>query len=392
MFETVCFKLNARDWLYVKVYPEHCSELVEQMKHKSLFKSWGWAVVILCLVFSFLGMNPAMAQNVPPQDHGGQDLIIDRFNFIWGKHTGIRNFIIPENSRAYIRHYRPDEPERGVLEIFAETIQIAGEIDGWGAGYTGGGGGGGGGNGGNIGMLPYIAPDGSRLIQAGQDGRPGGGNYCCFDGPSPGDGPARGEISEPGGYDVPGGNTDVTTDTSLLMGSGAGGARGAESTTATYPYLLLPFPGSPGGYGGGTGGGCVKLFAQKTMEFSGYIRTTGSFGSPGRPGFPAHCFDSGCIGGAGGRGGGSRPYSTLAVFNESGAGGGVLLVCDSPNSLTLTGEIDTRGGGVYLENGGTVKIFYRGEQPTSGTIQSPRVYFRDLGELPLSKSQGWIVR
>ena len=220
-----------------------------------------------------------------------------------------------------------------------------------------------------------------------------GGNYCCFEGPSPGDGPARGAISEPGGYNVPGGNTDVTTDTSLLMGSGAGGAPGWESTTYTFPYQFMPFPGSPGGSGGGTGGGCVKLFAQKTLTFSGHIRTTGSFGNIGSPGSNAHCFDSGCFGGAGGNGGGSRPYLTLGPRNRAGGGGGVLLFCDSPNSLTLTGEIDTRGGGEFLENGGTVKIFYKGERPTSGTIQSPRVYYRDLGELPLSEPHAcWILR
>ena len=148
-------------------------------------KRVGYIVIVGVIFFA---QNQVFAQEThlqskyefPPQDHGGQDFIIEEFGVVWGKHTGIRNFTVSENALVVVSRYRPDEPKRGSLEIFAETIRIAGEIDGWGAGYTGGGGGGGGGSGGHLDAFPYIAPDGGRLIQAGQDGRSGGGKLLLF--------------------------------------------------------------------------------------------------------------------------------------------------------------------------------------------------------------------
>jgi len=61
--------------------------------------------------------------------------------------------------------------------------------------------------------------------------------------------------------------------------------------------------------------------------------------------------------------------------------------------LVLQGPIDARGGRDQMTNGGTVKLFYRGDSPTTATIQSPRIYLRDLDRSPLNLgSDGLVVR
>jgi len=115
----------------------------------------------------------------------------------------------------------------------------------------------------------------------------------------------------------------------------------------SIPVFATCSSGGPGG-GGGSGGG---------TQANGSAGTSGAVGC-----------------GSGGGGGGG---SAGAGNGGNGAGGGVLLK-NTSGSMTISGTIDTRGGGSSTTNGGTVKIFYSGSVPSTIGVTSGRTYTQSL--------------
>jgi len=158
----------------------------------------------------------------------------------------------------------------------------------------------------------------------------------------------------------------------------------------------------------GVGGGYIILYSKKTINLSGIVNAkgkTGSIGYPGGDGIDAGGMPKGGDGGWGGEsdffeeifeggqgGSGGKGYNngldrgedgTPGKNGGAGGGGAILLICDSSSSMTITGTLDARGGRDQIQNGGTVKIFYKGTKPEDATIFSPRIYYRNLDLLPL---------
>jgi hypothetical protein len=289
-------------------------------------------------------------------DHGGEDLIISEDITLYGGHLNINRFQVATSTTLSVALYDPEKPMTGRLTIRAQDIDVDGVINAFGAGYTGGGGG-----------SKEVDEDTGEVILGGSGRYPGftaqssTGHY--------GDGDARGihdyrnNISD-GGYSEEGLNGDVSFDESLLMGSGGAGGDAWD----VYQYA------KGGGGGGGSGGGFVKLYAQNSAVITGVIITRGSLGENGGDG--KYVSEGDDLTAVNGRGGNAWPYeegvggitvnSNSEALSEgycgtrggSGAGGGVLLRCDTPNALSVTGVIDARGErDDYTENGGTVKVF-----------------------------------
>src|SRR5690606_3516437 len=57
--------------------------------------------------------------------------------------------------------------------------------------------------------------------------------------------------------------------------------------------------------------------------------------------------------------GGRNGDGSFAQDGGAGGGGGMVFFCEMPGGLSVTGELDARGGREQLVNGGTVKAFYR---------------------------------
>jgi hypothetical protein len=335
---------------------------------------------LLLSLSAFLSIS-AQAADYPPADHQGADLIAGHGDHIWGLHENIGTFEVPVNATIYVLPHVPDILASGFLEIHANRILVHGTINARGAGYEGG-------NGGNGGRGEYGYPD-YLAAQLGALGWPGTG-------------PARGLRQEDGGYNVPGGNTDKTTDSTVIMGSGGGGGNGGNGGAAAS--YMDPGGGGGGGGAGGCGGGCVRLFSIDELEILGLISAAGTTGGNGTNGGNAFSFYNPSCGtyyaggeggyggkaitfeqglkGSGGNGLGGGENGAPGRDGGTGAGGGIFLYCQSPNGLTVSGILDARGGRNQLSNGGTVKLFYKGEVSTTDTIHSPRIYYRNLNLLP----------
>ena len=362
------------------------------------------SALLACCIFATLA---SPARDIPPQDHGGADLILADGDRIWGDQTGIRRFEVPAGALVRLHQYFPSIPGSGQVHVSAEEIVVAGELNAEGCGYTGGGGQGGAG--------VYNSVDARR----GADGAP---RYLDYTSPPStwpyayGDGPAAGPPfafftglpSPVGGYNVSGRNTDETTDSLVLMGSGGGGGsswnEGGESR-CNHPGL-----GYHGGTSGGAGGGAIRLMAKGSLLVSGRILTASINGRGGTAGKRASAIPNSQLpffctitGGDGGNGG-----SCTSVIEESppsarlgsGGGGGVLLMCESDGGLTVTGTVDCRStrstsststnGGVL--NGGTLKIFYNGQVTLTGSLRGGRVYRRNTAAStnPELLQSGWV--
>ncbi|MEO0101362.1 MAG: CARDB domain-containing protein [candidate division WOR-3 bacterium] len=204
---------------------------------------------------------------------------------------------------------------------------------GYGGGGGGGGGfsagGGGGGGGGTGGVNAYWINGGN-----------GGGPYGGLGGTgSSGNTPQSGQN---GGYRTANGNGDVTTDSSVYMGSGGGGA--GSSSNGGY---------GGGGGGGGAGGGAIRLEAMNNLTVSGNIYAQGAGG--GQSGGPTF----------------------LNYYGGGGAGGGVCLAGVNVN---LSGTIDVRGRQyqtLSTINGGTIKIFY-GTLNNTATMYYGRLFTQEV--------------
>jgi len=343
----------------------------------------------------------------PPQDHGGANVFLQDGDVIWGEHTNVGVFSVANGARVIIRPYDGDTPSQpyGQLAVEAHVVIVAGNLDAAGSGYTGAGGGGGGagswpGLGGTGGAARYIARfAGSTSLSGygGADGCPGSLSGCGFStgggAGRDGDGPFAGVYEyhfnedrlewerASGGYAAKEANGDTSIDDSLLIGSGAcSGAGGfglredAGPGTAGY-----------GGASGGSGGGKIRLHARDLLEIrdGSVITADGTMGRPRNPAVPATG-----PGAHGSPGADAWPPDPNVVINMTdwlvtggaGAGGGILLRCDTPGGLELapTARISSLGGGAsrLTVNGGTVKLFYSGVDPeTSGVlIEAGRVY------------------
>jgi hypothetical protein len=209
---------------------------------------------ISCLICLFMMTGSFPVQGFPI-DHGGADLLIEEDTKLSGEHLNINRFHVATSTTLSVAFYDPSTTMTGRLIIHANNIEINGNINASGAGYTGGGGGQGGGFTGDVGQGRYVGYEGVDYY-----GRRGDG---------PGASPSQ------GGYNIPKWNTDTTIDESLLMGSGGSGGNGGSSDGAGA---------GGGGGGGGCGGGFVKLYAEHRLVISGKILTNGVRGQNGGDG------------------------------------------------------------------------------------------------------------
>jgi hypothetical protein len=224
----------------------------------------------------------------------------------------------------------------------------------------------------------------------------------------------NGSAGEDGGYFAPGVNGDITIGLYIRMGSGGGGGGGAAGGGAGIPGTLGKIAGGGGGSGasGASGGGAIRLFAVNTLRVGGAVDTRGALlgggGSPspisrlqvGNNGqdaiitlLEARGGDGGIgadaaagagidLGGIGGRGLADRATGQGWPGGNGGwaggaAGGGMVLYCMMQDGMDLTsGTLDARGSMDTLGNGGTVKIFFTGANPTlqNVTIYAGRIY------------------
>jgi hypothetical protein len=199
----------------------------------------------------------------------------------------------------------------GQLTIYANSVTIAGTIDGAGRGMPGGVSFRGvGGNGGSerIGLSSYAGITyaggagagayGSNGGSAGTSGSAGAsGASNTGDGGSGGGGGGNGgNASTIAGYLAAGTNGDSSTDESLTFGSGggaggsgSGGGGGGSGAQGTPPAIGFGGcggaggSGGAGGYGGkgGNGGALIKIIAAGNVTVSGSILATGSSGTSG---------------------------------------------------------------------------------------------------------------
>lgn len=208
----------------------------------------------------------------------------------------------------------------GRLTIYANTVTVSGLIDGSGRGMPGGVNiAGTGGAGGAAGVAP--SPPGAGGLGDSTAGGPGSGDYggtggsagnsaapggaagSALDSTRSGAGGGGGNVgllssggsASAGGYLLAGVNGDLSTDSSVVAGSGGGaggtggsgaGGGGGLSGQATAPNC--PGAGGQGGKGGnggqggkgGNGGAAVYIYAS-SVTVSGNINTTGQSGSAG---------------------------------------------------------------------------------------------------------------
>ncbi|MDD5477349.1 MAG: hypothetical protein PHG87_03995 [Candidatus Omnitrophica bacterium] len=208
------------------------------------------------------------------------------------------------------------------LKVHGVTANIAGNLNGDYAGYTGGAGGlktnwptgatggYGGINGGGIGGTANSSPNSSG-------GGGGGGGYGTAAG-SGGSGDAAGGAAGGAGGPILASSTLNGIDINMGAGAGGGGGGGGGDT-------LLGI----NGYQGNSGGGAVYLYASTTATVSGTISMNGGAGGAGGAGGGS---TDGCYSNRAGNGGGG---------GGGGAGGGILI---NGNAVTVSGTLRTNGG------------------------------------------------
>lgn len=325
-------------------------------------------------------------------NHSGADWTPSSGDSLCGLHVNINNFRINGGDTVYVMPYDGVNSNYGFLEVQANNnVQVLGTLTASGAGYGGGGGGAGGspycnvencnpggtcgptgsggsgiaggsgGSGGNCGSSGAGGGSGGGPY-GGNNGSPGNSSGCGGSGPNGGNG-------NNGGYAAIGSNGDSSTNDLLNIGSGGGGGGGGSS-----PECFGPAGYGGGGGAGNRGGGYIKLIAVNNLTLNGSLNATGLSNSSGNgaagtnTSCPANIFNArGSDGGNAGSSGSSAPsghggamcsfYSASDGGNGgAGAGGGALL---KGSQIVISGgaDIDARGGGGLIANGGTVKIF-----------------------------------
>ncbi len=379
------------------------------------------AMVALCLAAS----GGLYAADYAPHDWDGSDLTLQDGDVLWGLHKNIGTLNIPKEAVVGILEYATTVPSSGYLDIQARRIILDGKIDAKGKGYPGGGGGGGGGGavvarddytrgeggiGGRGKTDPQIGADGGQGDRdqdaPGGNGGLGGQGLGDFGGTGGIGGVGKGDEAgtdgargNDGGYDIPGINSDKTTDTSTRMGSGGGGGGGGAGGGTREgewwewdPVWSGAGGGGGGGASGGTGGGYVRLTVSEILLFRGEIDTSGTLGTNGSNGIAGRVSGNNSYGGDGGDGANvdAEGEGEGGVYGEpaedarrggpggdggAGSGGGVVLACEDNTGMFLTGTIYATGGGELLTNGGTVKILHpTGEIVNTAEINAGRVF------------------
>ncbi len=373
------------------------------------------ATMIATLGFAALGV--AHGAEYPSADHGGANLTLADGDVIWGVHTGIGNLTIPAGVVVKVEPYdgsnRSDQmsnTQTGTVRIEAESVNIEGVLTADSAGYSGAGGAGG--------SAPYVAGctrgEGGpgryqyslfNSLLAGGDGTMccgfnlmtcggsccggfycGGGSLMWGGSPREADGFDFGySKAAPGewwracggymsGYGV-GMNSDTTTDEKIIMGSGGAGSHGGFGGGAEQAR-------GDGGASGGNGGGSIALVARLSLSLGPAARISAE-GDMGRGRVPPPT--TGCRGADGAA---TYPPDPALVIDMAdwtnsggaGAGGGILLQCKTLDGFDLQpgATISNLGGGGLVQNGGTVKLFYIQNQPSTigVTIQTGRLFLR----------------
>jgi len=328
------------------------------------------AKVLFALMFFVAVMNSAYSQ-CGPVDHAGADLIISTNTTLGGEHTNIGKFQVSSGVTLSV------DPVCKYLIIEADTIIVAGIINGNYAGDAGGSGGVGGGmaNGsgnpgqGGFGGLAGTGPGGGNAGLAGLAGgtitQICGGLFCSgnrdgLNGGGGGGGGASGgayggigaaggwgaygsgftgatggDYGQPGNPKSPFGSEDGVD---IAWGSGGGGAGAGGGGWSN---------GDNGGRGG-NGGAMVRLTSAGPLTLSGSITCSGEQGYAGGNGGGESTDDSYTCSSSG--------YSSCGICSESvfdaaggaggggggGSGGGIMLQAQGP--MVVTGILHAKGG------------------------------------------------
>lgn len=352
------------------------------------------------IVFLYILAPLSLATDYPSQDHSGANLTFANGDRIWGWHINLGNFYIPANCTVKLYPYDGANPDKGQLNLHASNIDIAGTLDAQGCGYTGGGGGGGIRNeyvdsaNGTGGLSDYGNFGGSVPSSHWWCGGQGGNGDGLYSG-SGGSGGTSSTVlwdaqdgfpGEIGGYSAKTCNGDVSTDQSVLMGSGGGGGGYCED----HVMMFLVGGGGGGGAAGGRGGGMIRIYSSSSFRLrnSAMIRSNGVYGGNG------YAADS-CNGANGGNCSPSQTSSGGLGGNVAGgnggaggggAGGGILIyIYDQATANFETGSvIQSLGAGNNPVNGGTLKIIYNhGDPTTNATISTGRKYVAP-GAIPIT--------
>jgi hypothetical protein len=364
----------------------------------------------------------ALAAEHPPANHAGADLKLANGDVIWGNHTDIGTLTIPDGAVVTVKPYDGtwrvgnSEPESGTLRVTARRIEINGTLGATGAGFAGGGGGGGA-SGTDV---PYPGFGGVARYSTGISGEAlkatngtvswcgtsvwfngcqfgGGGKGSRGDGPDGGinEGVANSEWERAcGGYASGRGagfNEDSSTDESVLMGSGGSGGRGGNASGGGGGLFGSVYFGGFGGSAGGSGGGKLSLNATEsfTLGPNATIEADGTMGQP-------QTLPTGTALGVNGQNA-TQPYAGGTTYptnwnltGGAGSGGGILIKCTAPNGLDLspTAIVSTLGGGDLVQNGGTVKIFYK-RTDFSTTLPTIRSGHRLISTITTSAAASW---
>ena len=262
---------------------------------------------------------PAMAD-----DHGGADWTPANNAEISGVHYNISTFTVAGGTTVNVAEW--DGGSDGFVEIHADTINIAGTLNGDVRGYPGGapsttysGGNPGTGDGGTNNKVDG-AGQGAHMSGG------GGGGYGASGG-------AGGSMGSSGcGYGGAGGDA-YGTSTTYQMKIGAGGAAGATT------YAVGEYGGA-----GGDGGAGVLLDAD-TIAITGSITVNGEDGAVGESGYK----------GAGG--GGAGAGGCILIYAGSLSGSGSLSAEGGDGGDAGDGTSHAYGGGGGAA-GGRIKMWY----------------------------------
>ncbi len=317
-------------------------------------------------------------------DHGGSNWVIAGGSSIASNHYRIGMMTISSGVTVSVKSW--DGSKYGGVSISATDMRIDGVLDASGAGYAGGNGGNGG-----FGSASIGASGGSGVAGSPGSGPFGGSGGVSGSGGYDSGNPGVTRPGWPGGYGGMGGYAtngmqgDTTTNDAVFMGGGGGGGAGGGAGW----NLQGTTSGGGGGGGGNPGGGWIKLYATNTIIVRGTLQAKGLAGArqnggTGQTQMPAA--QGGNLGSAtsagqslGGMGGASIPAQCypagLGGNGGAGAGGGILLQASTVD--TLGGNLDNRGGGNSLVNGGTLKIIYITLQGGSYT-NTGRTYLQQL--------------
>jgi hypothetical protein len=266
-------------------------------------------VLSIALLAAFAA--PASAALITGSDLQGANLVLNNGDVLSGSFINVGSVIIPTDVTVYVA-------AGNALSISAQSINIAGVLNGEGAGYAGGthalSGSAGKGPGAGAGGLFGSAVHASGGAGGGSTGKGGNGGSAL--GSSPG-------ISA-------GGKANTAA-----MGSG-GGAAGDHDTYYTGK-----------GGNGGAGGGGISLSAL------GNLILTGSILADGQNGFQGVADEYPVSGGGGGAGGSISLFGTLlldGLLDVSGGNGGNYL--GNANGGYAWGNGGGGGGGGTIQLGG----------------------------------------